>query len=847
MKYSRAALIHFLFIAATVTGFASISIADTVTLTDGTVFKGDILTDTKTEVTMNCKVGKTYEVKKFARSKIKSVVDDAPKVSGSGEPKTPPTSTGSTTGGTASGGTSSKKLPSGAGTDPAPSKSSDAAKAADAAKAEAVVDSDSLSARIKTMRESKTSAAEMLQAVFEGFPENVLKYEVTEGPTQVKLTDKAAAEAAAEGDVIVQVKVDIEIDKQKYAIWCKGAKEGLSAIATETKTISWNPKKGGAVKISKKSASGGATSDGSSSHYPGHEFVETFGRFMSKETAKAEHLLLERGSWSQFSDQIKKLSTSVSSGNSSKDEESLHDGEVIQKGLFFVCLLSSAESSVDVFGIPFDVMKTLDPIKRAPLIASALLTETGEIIASTVHPTGDPIVFEKETSQEMAMLRKGDSSWSASPITTPHHLDENPGMLLIAPFSNGVIGNQYYFFSSRISIPVWFSIAQKDLPNCKVSITLGDRVLKDPPAELLTDESGSEGALSWAEVLEQNPDPTFVTDAEFLKRITETKLPWRVRDKKTGIEMLLVPPGEFVMGSSRDDKEALDNERPAHEVTITKAFYLGRTEVTQSQWATVMKSNPRGVVKSKVIEILIAQGFTKKEATNQADVYVEAENTKRASCPVWGMAWTDCVNFCAKTGMTLPTEAQWEYACRGGDRTPRYGPLDDIAHYKADDEVGRQEGSEASRWPSPVGSKQPNALGFYDMIGNVGEMCKDKFDNKFYQSCADGVVDPICKTAKKEPGVTEGYVVRGGECDGREVEFRASSRSSHKVSEKDNQAKRNDGGGGSGKKSGEKNGPLKKGGGAGKHDLVPSQLISDDEGDIEARFSRHGFRAVRAP
>ena len=72
MKYSRAALIHFLLIAATFTGFPSMSVADTVTLTDGTVFKGDILTDTKTEVAMNCKVGAKYEVKKFARLKFKS-------------------------------------------------------------------------------------------------------------------------------------------------------------------------------------------------------------------------------------------------------------------------------------------------------------------------------------------------------------------------------------------------------------------------------------------------------------------------------------------------------------------------------------------------------------------------------------------------------------------------------------------------------------------------------------------------------------------------------------------------------------------------------------------------------
>ena len=87
--------------------------------------------------------------------------------------------------------------------------------------------------------------------------------------------------------------------------------------------------------------------------------------------------------------------------------------------------------------------------------------------------------------------------------------------------------------------------------------------------------------LSWAEVHEQNPDPKVVTDADFLQRIEATGLPWRVTDKATGIEMLLVPPGKFVMGMSPGDTEAQDDEKPAHEVTLTKAFYLGRTEVTQ--------------------------------------------------------------------------------------------------------------------------------------------------------------------------------------------------------------------------------------------------------------------------
>ena len=537
------------------------SVADTVTLTDGTVFKGDILTDTKTEVTMNCKVGAKYEVKKFARSKIKSVVDDAPKVSDSGAPKTPPDSGDAT-----SGGTVSKEPPSGAGADPAPSKSGDAAsedvvvvevvgtgatpeaafddavKSAliqvvgtfsksytqlendqvvldriinhnqgfiesatkqgpaklksghyevavtvsvrrgkvvevltEAAKTEAAVDGDSLYARIKTMRDSKSSAAEILHAVFEGFPANVLKCEVAEGPTQVKLTNQAAAE----GDVIVQVKVDIEIDKEKYAIWCKGAKEAFSAIATEKKTISWNPKKGGAVKISKKSAKFDSHGSANNGSYDGDRFVNAFGWLMSEQTAKAEHLFLKADSWRQFTQQIEVMSKSVSSskGKGSKDDESLHDGVVTQKDVGFICLLSSAGGSVDVFGIPSEVMGTLDNLDQASLISTDLLDEAGDTIASVIRPNGDPVLFVKEASQPKAFLYKYNTQyWNSSPTREfPISNGDKSAAFLISPFSQGIANNDHTF-SSRISIPFWFSIALKDLPNCKkVDVKLGDR------------------------------------------------------------------------------------------------------------------------------------------------------------------------------------------------------------------------------------------------------------------------------------------------------------------------------------------------------------------------------------
>ena len=290
------------------------------------------------------------------------------------------------------------------------------------------------------------------------------------------------------------------------------------------------------------------------------------------------------------------------------------------------------------------------------------------------------------------------------------------------------------------------------------------------PATSASALSWVEAAVSWAEIVEQDPDPKVVTDADFLKRITETKLPWRVKDKATGIEMLLVPPGTCVMGMSPGDTEALaaknflpekfsksidgqlkNNEIPAHEVTITKLFYLGRTEVTQEQWVEVMGENPSYFQKStnaereRVIAKYIEEGLTKQEAQEKAG----AESPNKlltATNPVEQVSWDNCQKFRAKTGMKLPTEAQWEYACRAGLRQSRYGVLEEIAWFVGNSDLTTH----------PVAMKAPNALGFYDMLGNVNEWCQDWGEIDYYNSCADGVVDPT------GPAQGECHLLRGG-------------------------------------------------------------------------------------
>ena len=263
--------------------------------------------------------------------------------------------------------------------------------------------------------------------------------------------------------------------------------------------------------------------------------------------------------------------------------------------------------------------------------------------------------------------------------------------------------------------------------------------------------------LSWAEVLEQNPDPKVVTDADFLQRIEATGLPWRVTDKATGIEMLLVPPGKFVMGMSPGDTEAQDDEKPAHEVTLTKAFYLGRTAVTQEQWFKVMDTNPSDF-RFESLSTFKTGDLNVGDLT--AHAVKDQGNANITTDPVDSVSWNDCEQFCAKTGMKLPTEAQWEYACRAGTKGARYGDLDLIAWH----------GDNAGEETHAVGQLQPNALGFFDMLGNVWEWTNDLYQADYYESCADGVVDP---TGPAQGGAR---VLRGGGWDHDADYCRASTR-----------------------------------------------------------------------
>ncbi len=234
---------------------------------------------------------------------------------------------------------------------------------------------------------------------------------------------------------------------------------------------------------------------------------------------------------------------------------------------------------------------------------------------------------------------------------------------------------------------------------------------------------------AWATLLEVTPDPTVVTDANLRAAIVASGFAWRIKDTSSNIEMMLVPGGTFMMGCSPGDAECGGDESPAHEVTLTNAFYIGKTEVTQAQWQAKMGSNPSAF-------------------------------DGQPNNPVEQVSWDTIQSFNSATGLRLPTEAEWEFACRAGTTTARYGVLNDIAWYYSNS-FGTTGGTR------PVATKLPNALGLYDTLGNVQEWCQDWYGGTY---SAGSVTNPT------GPATGSYRLLRGGNWNYKTKNCRASER-----------------------------------------------------------------------
>jgi formylglycine-generating enzyme required for sulfatase activity len=184
--------------------------------------------------------------------------------------------------------------------------------------------------------------------------------------------------------------------------------------------------------------------------------------------------------------------------------------------------------------------------------------------------------------------------------------------------------------------------------------------------------------------------------------------------------MVRIPGGTFMMGCSRNDDKCRNNEKPAHQVTVS-AFWMDGTPVTNAQYHKCESSGDCGPLDPRNCNIdrrAFIQGVNNEWVHGRG--YEElADSNKGADQPVVCVHWQDAANYCRVAGKRLPTEAEWEFAARGGMAGPRYGDLDAIAWYN----------DNSGCMTHPVGGKQPNAYGLYDMLGNVEEWCADWYDN----------------------------------------------------------------------------------------------------------------------
>jgi formylglycine-generating enzyme required for sulfatase activity/predicted Ser/Thr protein kinase len=214
-------------------------------------------------------------------------------------------------------------------------------------------------------------------------------------------------------------------------------------------------------------------------------------------------------------------------------------------------------------------------------------------------------------------------------------------------------------------------------------------LVEKKPKELSGQQSGTRaGPAEKAEV-----PPRLDTRAEAARAVGTETAPVGPRagmtkvNPKDELRYVWIPPGTFTMGCSSGDSACDDVEKPAHQVTITKGFWLGQTEVTYAAYQHVVGTNPSHV--------------------------------KGANLPVDYVSWSEAEAYCQAVGGRLPTEAEWEYAARAGNGESLYGDIDRIAWSRGNSGEHTHE----------VAQKQPNVWGLYDMLGNVWEWTADWFEN----------------------------------------------------------------------------------------------------------------------
>jgi formylglycine-generating enzyme required for sulfatase activity len=201
---------------------------------------------------------------------------------------------------------------------------------------------------------------------------------------------------------------------------------------------------------------------------------------------------------------------------------------------------------------------------------------------------------------------------------------------------------------------------------------------------------------------------------------------------RDGLKYVWVPAGTYMMGCSPDDTDCLDDEKPAHSVTVSNGFWMGQTEITA------------GAFKHFVAETGHAMPAEPKFGDRSLN-----PGMNNNSMPMVGLSWATAQAYCVWAGGRLPTEAEWEYAARGGTSGPRYGDVEDISW--GADNSGKSHLDSTKLWTDDqktyfdklddnanglheVALKRPNAWGLFDILGNASEWVQDWYDENYYKT-----------------------------------------------------------------------------------------------------------------